>query len=555
MMLFTLRRWAFLFLLLLAGRAGAQPTWQWAATNSAANTADVLVNTTAIDAAGNTVVAGTFSGTLTLGSFTLTAPASASTPDVFVARLSPAGTWIQAVQGGGTGTNTSSVGVQAIALDASGGVVLAGSFRGTRALGTYVRTADNQDAFVARLSAAGTWQQFVTVGNPYSLTAATALRLDAAGNAVVAGRFSATLLFGSAQVSSVGAATDVFVARLSPAGTWLQAVQAGGPGEDSPTALALDAAGNVTVVGTFYGTATFGTTTFTSAGTADLFVARLSAAGAWTQALRAGGAADDLANAVDLDAAGNAVVGGEFAAATIDFGSTTLTNPSPRFGHDIFVAWLNPGGTWSQAVRAGSNGYDELAALVVDGQGLITTTGRAGGPVATFGPLALPTGTGAGGSAFVASLTAVGTWTQAACTSGTGDVYANALAVAPSGSATVASRFRGTVGFGPTSLTGNGNHYAVYVARLTGLVTAARAAAPAELFILSPNPATTQVRLSWPEATAAPRPVQVLDNLGREVRRQELPARATTAALDVSGLAPGLYLVRCGAAMGKLVVE
>lgn len=68
-------------------------------------------------------------------------------------------------------------------------------------------------------------------------------------------------------------------------------------------------------------------------------------------------------------------------------------------------------------------------------------------------------------------------------------------------------------------------------------------------------PATTQVQLTWPEATATPRPVQVLDGLGREVRRLVLPVRATAAALDVRDLAPGLYLMRCGAATARLVIE
>jgi hypothetical protein len=39
------------------------------------------------------------------------------------------------------------------------------------------------------------------------------------------------------------------------------------------------------------------------------------------------------------------------------------------------------------------------------------------------------------------------------------------------------------------------------------------------------------------------------------MRRLELPARATSAAVDVRGLTPGFYLVRCGAATGRLVVE
>ncbi|MBO2008781.1 T9SS type A sorting domain-containing protein [Hymenobacter negativus] len=80
-------------------------------------------------------------------------------------------------------------------------------------------------------------------------------------------------------------------------------------------------------------------------------------------------------------------------------------------------------------------------------------------------------------------------------------------------------------------------------------------ATPAEIFTLAPNPATARVRLAWPEASAAARPVQVLDGLGRQVRQLELPARATTATLETDGLAPGIYLVRCGAALGRLVVE
>jgi hypothetical protein len=51
------------------------------------------------------------------------------------------------------------------------------------------------------------------------------------------------------------------------------------------------------------------------------------------------------------------------------------------------------------------------------------------------------------------------------------------------------------------------------------------------------------------------REVVVLDALGRAVRRQVVPARAAAVTLSVAGLAPGLYLVRCGAATGRLVVE
>ena len=45
------------------------------------------------------------------------------------------------------------------------------------------------------------------------------------------------------------------------------------------------------------------------------------------------------------------------------------------------------------------------------------------------------------------------------------------------------------------------------------------------------------------------------DALNRVVRRAALPAQATALTLDVTGLAPGVYTVRCAAATARLLVE
>jgi hypothetical protein len=60
------------------------------------------------------------------------------------------------------------------------------------------------------------------------------------------------------------------------------------------------------------------------------------------------------------------------------------------------------------------------------------------------------------------------------------------------------------------------------------------------------------VRLTWPKASNT---VQVIDVLGREVRHQQLPAHAIEAVLDITGLVPGLYMVRCGAATSRLQAQ
>jgi hypothetical protein len=81
------------------------------------------------------------------------------------------------------------------------------------------------------------------------------------------------------------------------------------------------------------------------------------------------------------------------------------------------------------------------------------------------------------------------------------------------------------------------------------------ASARAATLLLLPNPAAGQVLLRLPAPPASPQDVCLLDRLGREVRRQRLPAHTREVSLSLTGLAAGLYVVRCGLAHQQLVVE
>ncbi|UOQ75371.1 hypothetical protein MUN84_11590 [Hymenobacter sp. 5516J-16] len=219
---------------------------------------------------------------------------------------------------------------------------------------------------MGRLNAAGAWTQAVRAGGPGD-DVALALAVDGAGNAVAAGSFKgATAAFGGTTLTNAdntGNTTDGFVARLSSAGTWSQAVRMGGTDNDGATGLALEAGGAAVVAGNFSSnTASFGSTTLTNGNTDrsnDVFVARLSGAGDWSQAVRGGGAGDDFVQALALDAGGNAVVAGHFARATVTFGSTVLNNANPgQYSSDMYVARLSSAGTWTQALQAGGPGND-----------------------------------------------------------------------------------------------------------------------------------------------------------------------------------------------------
>lgn len=579
MQLFTLGLRAVTFVLLaslavpLAGRGQA---WQWATGLASTGSnpgfgSDAHVIAMKPDAStGTTVVTGQFSGTLTLGSTTLSSPGR---PDLFVGRLNANGQWTQVVQAGGAGAKWPT----ALAVDGAGNVVLTGGFRyypgtggnNTTGFGALTLPASSTPSlFIARLNAAGQWTQAVRADEPTGVSYVAATTVDVAGNVVLAGNFNtSSASFGSIAITG-GPYRNGFVARLSPAGQWTQAAAISGPTPGSfaeVNALVIDAAGNAVVAGDF-GSNTdplvqFGPLTLTSAGYSDGFVARLSPAGQWVQAVRAGGPFVDHITCLALDAADNVAAGGSYyqlPGDVVNFGPIALTS---AVRYNVFAARLNAQGQWTQATVAGSTAYlwaktmavtpaDEvvLSGLFGNDANMVTTGGTA-----QFGSLSL---TSTYQDTFAARLSAAGQWDQAVKVDG----LVNGLLPDGSGSLLLVGSSWSGARFGPFTLSVNGSTTSMlfntdFVARLSSIALAARAATPAEAFTLSPNPATTQVRLRWPEASAAARPVLVLDGLGREVRRQELPARATSAALDVQGLTPGLYLVRCGAAVGRLVVE
>lgn len=294
---------------------------------------------------------------------------------------------------------------------------------------------------------------------------------DASGNVFVAGNFTGTITFGSVTLTSVGS-QDMFVAKWSPtAAGFVWAQRAGGPQNDVAAGLAV-AGSTVYLTGNFSGAATFGAVTLASAGGQDIFVAKLTDAGAsgsFTWAQRAGGIGSESVNTVAVSGSSVYLAGqiGDYAAT---FGPISVISAGLA---DMFVAKLTDTGSTSSFAwvqRVGGPYNEGASALAVSGSNVYVAGGfnlgaSAGGSV-LFGSIPLTSLTPYGAS-FVAKLADAGTsssfvWAQKAA-----GLETFSAGVAVSGSSVYfTGTFNSTVQLGSLSLASTGD-YDTFVAKLT----------------------------------------------------------------------------------------
>lgn len=164
---------------------------------------------------------------------------------------------------------------------------------------------------------------------------------------------------------------DAFVAKYDTNGNKVWVRQLGTAGTDSSSGVAADPAGNVYVAGDTTG-ALDGQT---SAGAADLFIAKYDANGnkQWTRQL--GTNLDDAAQALTADAAGNLYVAGRTNGA--------IDGQASAGGYDGFVTKYDVAGKklWTRQFGAAGGTDDGANATTSDAAGNVYVAG------ATFGPL------------------------------------------------------------------------------------------------------------------------------------------------------------------------
>lgn len=361
-------RWFVLLLVTLTFFGTGRAAGADFAQNFGAAGAYVLLQGTAVDAAGNVFIAGGFSGstTLQLGSVTLTIIGSG---DAFVAKLDSSGAVVWAKNFGGIGALAAATG---IAVDGIGNVYLSGQLRDANLTTPPLIKAGNFDAFAIKLDSSGNtiWAREFS-GRGSANVMAKGVAVDTSGNVYLFGHFEGANLVTPA-LTKIGT-RDAFVLKLDPSGNTAWAKNFGGTGTFTQgNGIAIDGSGNV-YLGGFYNSGELTTPSLPHIGSEDAFAFKLDSSGNTTWAKNFGGStAFATGTCIAVDDIGNVYLGGYFSQDNLTTPAMTKIGPQ-----DALVLKLDSFGntTWAKDLGGGGS-IVEVNSIALDGARNVYLGGR-----------------------------------------------------------------------------------------------------------------------------------------------------------------------------------
>jgi hypothetical protein len=277
---------------------------------------------------------------------------------------------------------------EAIAIDNSGNVIIAGYFSGTADLDPGIGTAlymtsGNLDIFVVKLNASGNFLWAKTMpGNSdnkvYDLT------IDAQNNFLICGYFQGTVDMdpGADTASLYTPSLNAYITKLTNNGDFIWAKQLGDWSNSTASGIKTDSIGQVYVTGIF-GAIDFDpgpdTLFVSSNGQYDGYILKLTANGDFIWVKKFGGIDYDISNAIELDKNGMIYATGAFQQ-TAYFANATDTITLNSVGYnDVFITKLNNNGDflWAKAIGSNSDSLitEEGRSIAVDSIGNVYTMG------------------------------------------------------------------------------------------------------------------------------------------------------------------------------------
>jgi hypothetical protein len=341
--------------------------------------AEQEVLSVAADTTGNVYATGFFAGSIQLGAQPQSSHSSKGGNDIFVVKYDSNGTHVWSKT---FGDSASQVGL-GIAVDASGSVVVTGRMTGTVNFGGGALTGTGaSNGFLVKLDPQGNhlWSKIIGAGGE---NAGQGLAVDTTGNVYVAGYFTESITFGDPVQTGAGG-HDVFIAKLTTLGVSIWTRVFGDAADQEAVSVDVDTTGDVVMLGEHGGTITFDGASHASKGVDDVFVAYLEplmGGAVWSKSF--GDAADQEPGGIALDAAGDVVLTGSYQG-TLSFGGLPMTAPGSV--DDIFLVKLSGAGgdhVWSRSFGGASD--QDGRAVAVDSSDNVLFTGEYTGKI-NFGP-------------------------------------------------------------------------------------------------------------------------------------------------------------------------
>ena len=325
-------------------------------------------------------------------------------------------------------------------------IVVVGSLAGPVAFGEVAvpfAGGDGTDVFVAKLDPYGKHVWSRSFGSA-TTDAPLGVAIDATGRIVVVGRFTGTVSLDAVSLTSAGG-NDIFVLRLDPDGAALWGKQLGDAGSQEGRAVAVDAAGDVYITGSYDGALDFGVGALPNAGAGapNVFVARLAGdTGQPVWAAGFDGAGAQLGRAIALDATGAVHVAADVDGA-ITIGGSTHTSAGLT---DIVVARLDAAtGAPAWSVRYG-NAANQVVTRMVNGGPSGVVVGASVQGAVTFDTFSTTGDTTNDAAVFKLDATGAVQWVQRAGALNAGQ-FTTGVAADPSGFVVAAGNFNVSIDF------------------------------------------------------------------------------------------------------------
>lgn len=319
---------------------------QWARQITSEGFDECLDLTT--DASGNVYATGQIEFIANFNGLLLEA---AGVHDIFVAKYDSSGNLLWAKRAGGKGGDKG----QSITVDGSGNVFIVGEIDDTSYFDTIqVVPREKNNLFVAKYNSIGEAQWVRHIESDSLNTRGYGIACDDQGNVYACGAMQYNAYYnGNLLLTSYGE-YDGILLKFDSNGNFKWIKQLGGNDIDKANGIAIKGK-DLYVTGRFEGNADFSpSTSLTSYGDADFFIAKYDTAGAFKWARKGGDTDDDSGYDITININGDIVCTGDFTGQG-QFGSHTVFSNGLA---DMFLVAYNSTGSALWAVKGGGSEND-----------------------------------------------------------------------------------------------------------------------------------------------------------------------------------------------------